>query len=474
MEQFQAFANYLAVNFYNVYMISLLLGTGLLFTILTKGIQVREFITGVKLISKGALRKDKTKDAVGDITPFQALTTSLAGVIGNGNIAGVATTIALGGPGGIVWMWATALVGMATKFSEAFLSLSFRKTHKDSSMAGGPMYYIKEGLKDKPFFKHIAMPLSIIFAICGAWTALAGTGNMIQSNSIALAFKSQFNIPFWFSGISISILAGFVILGGIKRIGAVAEILVPFMVILYVVTAIIIILINITKVPDAVALILKSAFSYQAAIGGYVGHTVKEASRLGVSRGLLSNEAGLGSSPIVYGASKSKNPMHQALIAMVDPFVDTVIVCSMTAITIILTGAYLKTDSNTGLTLTSTALTTEAFNTSLPFYGGIIVSLSSFLFGYTTLIGWYYIGEQCFEYLFGMKITNVYKISFLFLTFLGAILQEKNLPAIWDIGVVSNGLMAIPNLIALIFLCNTVKNGVSKYYINKKSDNYIL
>ncbi len=468
MEWFQNIANYLAVNFWNVYMVTFLLGTGLLLTFVNKGIQVREFINGAKLIIKGFLRKDKSEEAEGDITPFQALTTTLAGVVGNGNIAGVATAIALGGPGSIIWMWATSIVGMATKFSEVFLSVKYRKTHEDGSMAGGPMYYIRHGLKDKPFLKHVALPLSIIFAICGAWTAMFGTGNMIQSNSIALAFKSQFNIPFVISGIVITLLSGTVIIGGIKRIGAVAEILIPFMVFIYIASAGYILLINIDKIPFAFMFIFKSAFSPQAAIGGYIGHSVKEAVRLGVSRGQLSNEAGMGSSPIVHGAAKTKSPVNQGLIAMVDPFIDTIIICTMTALCIIVTGAYTKIDPATGLTLTSTALTTAAFNTSIPYVGGIIVSLSSFLFGYSTIIGWYYIGEQCVEYLFGMKITGAFKIAFLALTFLGAILQESNLPAVWDIGVVSNGLMAIPNLIALLFLSFQIKKDVNKYYKNKK------
>lgn len=472
MEWIQNFTNFIAVNFYNIYMILFILGTGFLLTIITKSIQVRKFITGLKLIFRAALRKDQIKDVTGDISPFQALATTLSGTIGNGNIAGVATTIFLGGPGGVLWMWATGMVGMATKFSEVFLSLKYRQTHEDGSMAGGPMYYIKNGLKNIVFLKKFAIPLSIMFAVCGAWTALLGTGNMIQSNSIALAFNSQFNIPFWISGGVVTILSGMVILGGIKRIGAVAELLIPFMVIIYVSCALIILLTNIDKIPSAFILIFKSAFSYQAAIGGFMGHTVKEAVRLGVSRGLLSNESGMGSAAIVHGAAKAESPMNQGMIAMIGPFIDTILVCTMTALTIIITGAYMKIDPETGLTLTSTALTTNAFNSALPYFGGLVVSLSSFLFGFSTIIGWYYIGEQCFEYLFGIRITKGYKISYLILCFIGSILQKENLPAVWDVGVVFNGLMAIPNLIALLALSNMIKKGVNQYYkINKKSSN---
>jgi len=453
-------------------MILFILGTGFLLTIITKSIQVRKFKTGLKLIFRAALRKDSTKDVTGDISPFQALSATLSGTIGNGNIAGVATTIFLGGPGGVLWMWATGMVGMATKFSEVFLSLKHRQTHEDGSMAGGPMYYIKNGLKNIVFLKKFAIPLSIMFAVCGAWTALLGTGNMIQSNSIALAFNSQFNIPFWISGGVVSILSGMVILGGIKRIGAIAELLIPFMVIIYVSCALIILLTNIDKIPSAFILIVKSAFSYQAAIGGFMGHTVKEAVRLGVSRGLLSNESGMGSAAIVHGAAKAKSPMNQAMIGMIGPFIDTILVCTMTALTIIITGAYMKIDPETGLTLTSTALTTNAFNSALPYFGGLVVSLSSFLFGFSTIIGWYYIGEQCLEYLFGIRITKGYQIAYLILCFIGSILQKENLPAVWDVGVVFNGLMAIPNLIALLALSNMIKKGVNQYYkINKKSSN---
>ncbi|MFC1563078.1 alanine/glycine:cation symporter family protein, partial [candidate division KSB1 bacterium] len=403
----------------------------------------------------------------GDITPFQALAATLSGVIGNGNIAGVATTITLGGPGGIVWMWATSLVGMATKFSEVLLSIKFRRTHEDGTMAGGPMYYIRNGLKDKPFIKHFAVALSIIFAVCGAVTAI-GTGNMIQSNSIALVFKSQFNIPFWFSGFVIIISVGMVVVGGIKRIGAVAEVLIPFMVFFYISCSALILIINIDKIPSALVFIIKSAFTPQAAVGGYVGHSVREAVRIGVSRGLLSNEAGNGCAPIIHGAAKTKSPINQGLIAMIDPFIDTIVVCTMTGLCIIVTGAYTKIDPETGLALTSTALTAEAFNSSIPYVGGLVISFSSFLFGYSTIIGWYYIGEQCVEYLFGIRSTKGFKVGFLSLVFLGAILQESNLPALWDIGVVSMGIMAIPNLIALIFMSLSIRKDVNEYYQSKK------
>ncbi|RKY88575.1 amino acid carrier protein, partial [candidate division KSB1 bacterium] len=454
MEQIVEWTRYLAKNFWNTYTISLLLGTGLLLTILTKGIQFRKMGTALKLMMKGALRKDMSAEEPGDISPFQALTTALSATVGNGNIAGVATSIVLGGPGGPFWMWITALVGMATKYSEGMLGVKYRHIAEDGSMAGGPMYYIKDGFQEINYLKRLGAPLAGIFAVCGVWSALFGTANMMQSNSMALAFNSQFGIPFWLTGITITTLTGMVIIGGIKRIVAVAEKLVPFMVILYVGGALFILIINIEKIPSALLLIIKSAFTYQAPIGGFSGHAVMQSIRNGVNRGLLSNESGLGSAPIAHGAAKTKDPIRQGLIAMTGTFIDTIIVCSMTALVIIVTQSFTKIDPATGKTLTSTALTAEAFNSSIPYLGGFIISFGSFLFGLSTLIAWCYYGEQCLEYIFGIKITKYYRILFIILCFTGSILQGEKLNIVWDFGVVSLGVMAIPNLIGLIGLSN--------------------
>jgi len=464
MEKIIELTDYIAVNFWNPYTIGLLLGTGVLLTIVTKGIQFRKMGTAIKLMMQGALRRDMSEKEPGDISPFQALTTALSATVGNGNIAGVATSIAVGGPGGPFWMWITALVGMATKYSEGVLGVKYRHIAEDGTMAGGPMYYIRDGFGEKKVLKKFGIPLAGIFAVCGTWSALFGTANMMQSNSMALAFNSEFNVPFWITGLVITILTALVIIGGIKRIGAVAEKLVPFMVILYVSGTILILLINIDKIPPALLLIVKSAFTYQAPIGGFAGHSVMQAVRNGVNRGLLSNESGLGSAPIAHGAAKTKDPIRQGLIAMTGTLVDTIIVCTMTALVIIASGSYLKIDPETGLHLTSTALTAEAFNSSIPYVGGYIIAFGSFLFGLSTLIAWCYYGEQCLEFIFGVKIIKYYRILFIILCFLGSILQGERLDIVWNIGLVSLGIMAIPNLIGLIGLSGTVKEMTDKYY----------
>ena len=449
--------------------IFMLLGTGLILTFSTTGIQFRKLFTGFRLVFKGALRKDHSERDAGDISPFQALMTSLAATVGNGNIAGVATAIASGGPGALFWMWITALFGMATKYSEAVLAIHFRTTAEDGSMSGGPMHYIRKGLSSIPYLKHIAVPLAGAFALLGAWSALVGTGNMMQSNSMALAFNKQMGIPFWLTGIVVTVLTTLVIIGGIRRIGKTAEFLVPTMVFLYIFSALYIIIIHIQEIPAAFAFIIESAFSPQAAIGGFAGHTVRQALQYGVRRGLLSNESGLGSAPIAHAASKARNPVRQGIIAMMGTFIDTIVVCTMTGLIIIITGAYLVPDpSLQGATLTSTALTTHAFSTDIPVIGGTIVAFSSALFGYSTLLGWYYYGERCFEYLFGLKTIRYYKTVYVILTFVGSMLQGEHLQIVWNIGDLVNGLMAVPNLLGLICLSGIVYKITTEYIKENK------
>jgi len=469
MDAFTSFISRVAANYWNEYTISLLLGTGVILTIATKVIQIRKFKLGLNFTMLGAMRKDDSAREKGDITPFQALMTSLASTVGNGNIAGVATAIASGGPGAVFWMWMTAIVGMATKYSEAVLAVNYRKTAEDGSMSGGPMYYIRRGFEGRPFLRHFAAPLAGIFAFFGTWTALFGTGNMVQANSMALAFNQEFNVPYWITGLVITILVGLVIIGGIKRIGKTAEFLVPFMILFYFGSAIYILIANITGIPEALKWIVASAFTPQAAIGGFIGHTVRQALKFGVRRGLLSNESGLGSTPIAHAASKAKNPVRQGIISMFDTFIDTLIVCTMTALVIILTKAYLIPNPEVpGETLTSSALTAEAFSAAIPWAGGKIVAISSALFGYSTLIGWYYYGERCFEYLFGLKTIQYYKIIYVSLIFIGAILQGPQLQIVWDIGDLSNGMMAAPNLVGLICLSGMVYKITDEYVKGNK------
>jgi len=442
-------------NVWNDYTIGLLLGTGLLLTLLTRFIQIRKFKEGWRWVMKGAMRTDKSDKELGDISPFQALTTALAATVGNGNIAGVATAIFTGGPGAIFWMWITAIFGMATKYAEAVLAVKFRKVAEDGSMAGGPMYYIEQGFK----WKTIGKVLALTFAFFGAFTALFGTGNMMQSQSMALAFYTQFGIQYWITGGIVTLFVGLVIIGGIKRIGAVAEKLVPAMIIIYISASILILILNITQIPAAFALIITHAFTPQSAIGGIAGHSVREALRYGVRRGVLSNEAGLGSAPIAHGAAKTNDPIRQGLIGMLGTFIDTLTVCTMTALVIIITGQW-----SSGLD--STALTTAAFNAGLFGIGGYLIPFASLLFGFSTLLGWSYYGEQCLEYIFGLKIVKGYRIAFVLMCLAGSLLQGEQLSLVWNIGDIANATMAVPNLIGLIGLSGIVMK-ITKEYLKK-------
>jgi len=480
------------------WMIALLVLTGVILTIVTGTIQVRKLITALKLVVLGARGKDYEEDEEGDISPFAALMTALAATVGNGNIAGVATAIATGGPGAPLWMWVSGFFGMATKYAEGFLGVKFRQFAEDGSTQGGPMYYIRHGLKNEKFAKF----LGGAFAVCGAFAALFGTGNMAQSNSMALAFQSEFGVPPLISGIILTLLVGLVIIGGIKRIGAVAERLVPTMIIFYILGALLIIVTRITHVGEAFQVIIESAFSAQAIGGALIGTSVQKALSLGVSRGVLSNESGLGSAAIAQSASKSKDPAKNGLIAMTGTFIDTLVVNTMTTLTIVMTGVYLLTPAagvrlvagggtlsaaelsmlhpsvvdmahkvgfnlaNGGLS--STALTAEAFNAVIP-NGGWIIAVASFLFGYTTLIGWSFYGEQCLEYFAGVKIKRPYRLVYIGLLFIGANLQGRYLDIVWNVGDIANAFMALPNLIGLLFLAGLVAKITSQAFGQGKS-----
>lgn len=447
------------------WMIALLLGTGILLTFLTRMIQVRRLVLSMKMVLWGALGKDKTEKEEGDISPYAALMTALAATVGNGNIAGVATAIATGGPGAPVWMWIAGFFGMATKYAEGFLGVRFRIKNVRGEMSGGPMYYARHGIKNLNLAKFMGM----LFAICGAIACLFGTGNMAQSNSMALAFNDQFNVPFWLTGLVITTMVGAVILGGIKRIGGVSERLVPTMIFLYFGGATVIILANIAHLPAAFDVIFKSAFTIKAVGGALVGTTVKQAISIGIRRGLLSNESGLGSAAIAQSASKSSDPSRNGLIAMTGTFIDTLVVNTLTTLTIVITGMYLKTAAfGASQALTSTALTAAAFDSVIP-YGGYIIALSSFLFGYSTLLGWCYYGEKCLEYIFGVRIVYPYRTAFIILIFIGSIIQGVHLNIVWYIGDTANALMAFPNLISLLLLSGLVGKVTIKYFYKRKT-----
>jgi AGCS family alanine or glycine:cation symporter len=401
--------------------------------------------------------RDKSDMAgrTGDITPFQALMTALAATVGNGNIAGVTTAIASGGPGAPFWMWMTAVFGMATKYSEGLLGLKYRVKSPDGTFSGGAMYYLRDGLRWKPLGRFLALWFSIAVILMSTF----GSGNMAQSNSIALALNSDFGIPFIVSGIGLAILVGVVIIGGVKRIAAVAERLVPGMIVLYMGAGIYVILANVLVIPDIIMIVLRSALTNEAIVGGFLGHTVKEAIRFGVARGTLSNESGIGSCSIPAAAAKGNESAAQGMVAMMGTFIDTIIVCSMTTFVILASNLHPHT---TGLT--STELTKSAFAVGLGTdLGGWIVSLSSFLFGYTTLIGWSYYGEQGARYMWGMKSVLPYRYLFCLFVFFGAVLQGRHLQIVWNLGDIGNALMAIPNLIGLLLLGGMIRKVTNDY-----------
>ena len=430
------------------HMLLLFFATGIYFSIKLRGIQIKKFIHSLSAAKSGIKKRNEEK---GDITPFQALTTSLSGTVGNANIAGVATAVALGGPGAIFWMWISGFLGMTTKFVEVVLGLKYRKTNPDGSIIGGPMYYIQEGLG----WRWLAM----IFALGMGIKTLIST-SMVQSNSISVAFKSQFGIPMHISGLIMAVGTFLVIIGGIKTIGKVSEILAPFMALFYLIGGFITLIIYYKFLPGIIFSIIKGAFTGSAAAGGFIGATFFSSIRYGVARGIYSNEAGTGSSPIAHAAAKTNEPVRQGLIAMIDVFVDTIVICTLTGLVVLTTGEWLKGT-------TSTEMTANAFNSGIPFVGGLIVTLSSFLFGYTTLISWSYYGEQCFSYIFGIRVKKIFRWLYCIIIFFGGLFKVET---VWNIGDTLNGLMAIPNIIAILWLSNKVINLKKEYFIKKQID----
>lgn len=446
MKQLGTLLNQLSTFIWGPVMLAFLLGIGIFLSIGLKAFPWRYSIKSFVL-----LWKSRKSTQEGDISPFQALMTSLSATIGTGNIAGVATAISLGGPGAIFWMWITALFGMATKYAEAVLAVKYREVDSNGAQQGGPMYYIKNGLGQK------WNGLAIAFALFGALAAF-GIGNIVQANSVADAVKSMFHIPVWQTGLVITLLTAAVILGGIGRIAAVASKLVPAMAIAYFSGALFVILSYFDQVPHALSLIISSAFTETAAIGGFTGAAVWAAIRFGVARGVFSNEAGLGSAPIAHAAAKTSSPVQQGMIAMLGTLIDTLIICTMTALVIILTGTW--TSGETGA-----ALSTLAFNTALPGWGGYIVVLGLVVFAFTTILGWSYYGERCAEFLFGVRAVKPYRLLWLCAIPVGAM---GKLSTVWLLADVMNGLMAIPNLIALGLLSPVIFKMTKDYLIQHK------
>ncbi len=430
----------------------LLAGTGLYLTIGLGFMPIRKLGYGFRLLWRGR----KSDQSEGDITTFNALMTALSATVGTGNIVGVAGAIAIGGPGAVFWMWIIALVGMATKYSESVLAVKYREVDERGRYQGGPMYYIKNGLG-----KHWHW-LGFLFALFGTIAAF-GIGNSVQSNSVAHTLYATFSLPLWATGIILSILTAVVLIGGIKSIGAFAGKVVPFMAIVYVGGALVIIFNHIDDVPAALMIILRDAFTGSAAAGGFIGSTIMLAMKMGVARGLFSNEAGMGTAPIAHAAAKTNNPITQGTVGMLGTFIDTIVICTMTALVIVMMSGWTQVDAETGKRISDAAITSYSFNTGLPVFGEYIVTFGLIFFAYTTIIGWSFYGERCAEYLLGVKVILPYRILWVIVVFAGTTID---LNMVWIIAEILNGLMAIPNLIALLLLSPMVFKLTKEYYAN--------
>ncbi|WP_449288408.1 alanine/glycine:cation symporter family protein [Marinobacter salarius] len=448
MEAFESFISSINALVWGPPMLVMILGVGLFLSIGLKLMPVLKLRAGFQLMWKGRTGAESE----GEIPPFQALMTALSATVGTGNIAGVATAVFLGGPGALFWMWLTALVGMATKYSEAVLAVRFREVDERGAYTGGPMYYIRNGLGKKWAW------LGVLFAIFAAVAAF-GIGNTVQANSVADVLETNFNLPHWITGIVLMVLVGLVLIGGIKRIGQVASTLVPFMAIAYILVGLMVLAINAEQIPNAIAMVFTHAFSPVAAEGGFAGAAVWAAVRFGVARGIFSNEAGLGSAPIAHAAAQTKNPINQGMVAMLGTFIDTIIVCSITGLVIISSGAW--TSGETGA-----ALTSLAFETGLPGFGNYVVAISLAIFAFTTIIGWSFYGERCIEFLFGVKAIVPYRVIWILAIPVGATI---NLGLIWLIADTLNAMMALPNLVALLLLSPVVFKLTREHFEKERS-----
>jgi len=433
------------------FLLVLLLGTGLYLSLALKLMPLLRIGTAFRLLFRG--RKSESSEP-GEITPFQTLMTALAATIGTGNIAGVATAIALGGPGAVFWMWMTALVGMATKYAEAVLAIHFREVDAGGQYVGGPMYYIKNGLGKN--WGWLAGMFALFAAVAGF-----GIGNMVQSNSVTAIAVSSFGVPNWSVGLVLAALTFLVIIGGVKRIGAVAEWLVPSMAVIFVVGGLVILGLNFRDIPEGLAFIVHSAFTPTAATGGFAGAAVWAGIRYGVARGVFSNEAGLGSAAIAHAAAKSHDAVQQGMVAMLGTFIDTIVVCTITALVIVTVHVPVEmADGSTQMMAawasgkTGAELSSLAFSAGLPGeLGKWIVTFGLMLFAFTTILGWSYYGERAAEYLFGVKVILPYRLLWVVFVFVGSILK---LGLVWTVTDILNALMAFPNLVALLLLSGVV------------------
>ena len=419
-----------------------LLAVGIYFSIRLRFLQIfhfREFIR--------AVTRTPEKDSQG-ITPIQALTTSLASRVGTGNIAGVAVAVYTGGPGALFWMWVAAFFGMATKYAEGLLAIKYRRKDAHGAMAGGPMHYILLGMGEK------WRPLAIFFAIAGILVALLGIGTFTQVNSITEAMQNTIQLPPAVTASILAILVALVIFSGIQSIARVSTKVVPFMAAIYILGTVTVLAVNLDRLLPTLQLVFSSAFSQTAAIGGFAGATIQMAIQNGVARGVFSNESGLGSAPIAAAAARTKEPVEQGLISMTGTFIDTLIICSLTGLTILITGVW---DGN----LNGVSLTQAAFASVFANFGPVLLSVFLVLFAFTTILGWNYYGERCFEFLFGVRYIRVYRLLFVLMIVLGGFV---GLEAVWILADIVNALMALPNLIALLALSPIVIGETKKYF----------
>ncbi len=453
IETINNFLNITVTYIWGLPLVFALLGVGLFFTFTLGGIQFKGFMHALEVV-RG---KYTHKDDEGEISHFQALTTALSATLGLGNIAGVAVAIMRGGPGATFWMILTGFLGMATKYAESTLAIKYRSIEKDGTVNGGPMHYMVKGLGEK--YK----PMAIFFA---AATALAsfGAAGMFQTNQVASILKENFNVTPWITGLILSVMTGLVIIGGIKRIGHVTALLVPFMAAIYFIGCLLVIIARIELVPSIFALIIKDAFTGTAAIGAFEGVAVREVFVQGVRRACFSNEAGMGSSPIAHSAATTKEPVREGVVALLEPFVDTIVICTMTALVILLSGVWTIPNGGDG-----SIITAMAFNSVIPGFGQYFIPVAIFLFAYATMISWSYYGQMTSKYIFGPKSVTPYNILFCFLSFVGSIWALDPIISFSDIMF---ALMVIPNLFAILSLNKVVREETKNYFKKLKNGDF--
>ena len=443
MEQVEKFIHWLNDNIvWGPVMLVLLVGTGIWLTLILRGLQFGMLFYALKQAFRPHPKKDDGSDHEGDVSHFGALMTALSATIGTGNIAGVATAVVTGGPGAVFWMWITAIFGMATKYGEGVLAVKYRVTNSKGEMSGGPMYYIENGLGKK--WKWLAF----LFAFFGVMASF-GIGSTVQANSVAQAVHSSFGIDTWITGVVLTLITAFVVLGGIQSISRVSSVVVPFMAVLYIVGGLVVIAMHFDLLLPTLKVIMHDAFTGQAVAGGVVGTVI----RYGVARGVFSNEAGMGSAPIAAAAAKTDHPVRQALVSMTGTFLDTIIVCSITGIVLVM--GILQSNGGTFAVpdLEGAALTTATFDAMLSGYGGWVVTIGLIFFAYSTTLGWCYYGEKCATYVFGDKSVPMYRVIYVATVMLGTVLS---MDMVWAAADTFNGLMAVPNLIALLLLSKVI------------------